>query len=118
MSFSSFLFDEAFNFPQHETMNTILNKRLVGTLVLLLIGTGCASFSSLHTARTTPEKKLNITASGGAFYFPTLTALLTAIGKTNPVIPFGEILVRKGVSKKVDVGLKYTFPLQTVADVK
>jgi hypothetical protein len=94
-------------------------RNLFGIIISGLTVSGCASVSSLHTARTTPEGMTRITLGGGALSYPNVNSALQAAGYSNGVIlGYGEAMVRRGFSSKFDMGVKYTIPIKTDVDLK
>lgn len=80
-------------------------------LIALGLGSGCASMSSYHTARTLPKGKSEIYAAAGfvAGDFNTTETIS---------LPYFEAMFRYGIINNLEAGFKYTMPGTIGADVK
>lgn len=86
----------------------------LGALLLLVLTSGCTSFSSLQTARTLPEGTHR--AFVGAGYFRTPVVSPSSPDRGN--FPYLEGGGRFGFLEGWDIGLKYTMPGMFTGDAK
>ncbi len=95
------------------------SKRIVLLCAALMSTIGCASLSNFKTAK--PVGKGNTEGAFAVSYVATMNSkdsLIPGLMEEPPEFTFFELQGTLGVTEKLDVGLKYTFPLSGAIDAK
>lgn len=76
----------------------------------MILISGCASLSSFQTAKTLPVGEHQTHVAAGF--------LKGKVANYDISLPVLEAMYRQGLSEKLDFGVKYTFPVTLVGDIK
>jgi hypothetical protein len=87
-----------------------LSRLLATTLIAGVAGSGCASISSLTTAKVLPKGKSRFYLAGGYS--------MLGSGSSSSSIPYFELMFRRGIADRFDAGVKWTAPFTVGGDLK
>jgi len=90
-------------------------KKVFTVLASVILLSGCASMSTMQTARTTPQGELGYSVGGG---YVNTEMPIEGVDTISFKAPMLEVGARYGVTDKLDVGGKLTIIGTAVADAK